>query len=609
MIPRAFRTYSIVLVTLGLAALLWSSTVFPVRPGNWIWVVGMAAFTLFTITWAFEIPRFGHSTLDRAVQLTALLALGMTEAMWVVLLSSLAWPLLNMNRRGDSLLDALTRSAHNSGMMVLVVLAGGLTFRGMGGELPMHELTLQSLIALVVVMLLMQAVNEVVMQVGIRIRDPRSRVGVSLFNTIIEVSSAPLGVVGALIYTQLNTLSFLLYVGLFVVILVVIKRFADVRVAAERQVHTLEGVNQVGRAVSSSLILGDVIELVYEQCSKLIEFSSFYLVQVRPDSDEVDIVVQVTGGQRFPRSTFPRSAGMTGHIINSGEAVLIEDWEAAPEEYRRMAVVQGDAPQSYIGVPVIYQDEVVGAMTVQNFRGRKYDADDLTLLRTFADQVAVALANARMYSELQGYQAELEDMVRERTEELEAVTDSLRRANEQKAQLLDELQAKTDELDRQSKEDGLTGLYNRRFTDHFLENEFSRARRFGHDLAVALADLDHFKEVNDRYSHGVGDQVLREVARILHDGCRGIDIIGRYGGEEFILCFPETSGESAQVVCEKLRRSIEDCDWGRVHEGLAVTISIGIADAGKAADPKELVARADQMLYAAKRAGRNRVMA
>ena len=144
--------------------------------------------------------------------------------------------------------------------------------------------------------------------------------------------------------------------------------------------------------------------------------------------------------------------------------------------------------------------------------------------------------------------------------------------------------------------------------DHCLEREFDRARRFGHDLAVDRADLNHFKTINDCCWHGVGDQVLQAVARLLKDGCRGIDAIGRSGGEGFVRCFPEASGEAAQTVCEKLRRSIEDHDWKPLHPDPAVIISFGIADAEKASDPKELVARADQMLYAAKRAGRNRVM-
>jgi diguanylate cyclase (GGDEF)-like protein len=608
MINRAFRLYSAVIAVIGLVILGWASVQLPPGHAQWSWVVGLSIFNLYVIEWSFEIPGYGHSSLDRAVQIAALLMFGLTAAIWVVLLSSFLWPLLTMYRSGSTLSDALTRGAHNSGMMILIVTIGGLLYLMMGGATPLTSLGLMDALMVLIVILAMQVLNEGLMQLATRIREPDKVATFSRFNATMEVGGASLGVVAALIYAQQDVGTLVLFAVIFTLLLFVMRQFANMRADTERQMDALSSINRVGEAISGSLILDDVAELVYEECRKLIEFSSFYLLLCVPDSDEVDIMVQITGGQRFPRSRRIRSVGMTGHIITNGESVLIEDWETAPDEVRRLAVIVGDAPQSFIGVPVSYRGVVVGAITVQNFRGKRYGKSELHLLQTYADQVAVAIANARMYSELAAYKEELEERVEARTRELQDATDSLRQANEQKAQLLDELQQKTDELDRQSKEDGLTGLYNRRFMDHYLEREFDRARRFGHELAVAMADLDHFKSINDRFSHGVGDQVLQTVARILKDGCRGIDAIGRFGGEEFVLCFPETSGDAAQLVCEKLRRNIEDYDWGPLHADLAVTISFGIADAGKAADPKELVARADQMLYAAKRAGRNRVM-
>jgi diguanylate cyclase (GGDEF)-like protein len=608
MLNRAFRQYSFVLAAIGVALLWWMSKTQPVEQAQWSWVIALTVFNLYVIEWSFEIPGYGWSTLDRAVQLAALLMFGITAALWVVFLSSAIWPFLRMYRSGASVADTLTRSAHNSGMMIIIVAVGGLLYETLGGAMPLTSLGPLDFITLMAVVIAMQAANEALMQLGMRFSNPDKPLEFSHFNSILEIGGAPLGVVAALIYAQQDVGTLLLFATIFTVLLFVMRRFAEMRAGADRQMHALSSINRVGQAISASLILDDTVELVYEECRKLIEFSSFYLLLCVPDSDEVDIVVQVTGGQRFPRSRRMRSVGMTGNIINSGESILIEDWEAAPEEVRRLAVIVGDAPQSFIGVPVTYRGQVVGAITVQNFRGKRYGEAELYLLRTYADQVAVAIANARMYSELADYKEELEGRVASRTRELQDATDSLRQANQQKAELLDELHRRTDELDRQTKEDGLTGLYNRRFMDHYLAREFDRARRFGHDLAVAMADLDHFKVVNDRFSHGVGDQVLRVVAHLLKDGCRGIDAIGRFGGEEFVLVFPETSGDAARSVCEKLRVAIESYDWEREQAGLSVTISFGIADAEKASDSTELIARADQMLYAAKRAGRNQVV-
>lgn len=172
-----------------------------------------------------------------------------------------------------------------------------------------------------------------------------------------------------------------------------------------------------------------------------------------------------------------------------------------------------------------------------------------------------------------------------------------------------ELEQKTVELDRQAREDPLTGLANRRCANERLEREIERARRYQRPVAVALADLDHFKQVNDRYSHGVGDQVLIRVAETLRTRCRGSDVVARYGGEEFLFCFPETSELEARDLCEDMRLGIESLDWSQTAQALQVTISFGVAELEAEETAGDLVDRADRRLYRAKRAGRNRVVA
>src|SRR5205085_11210812 len=120
-------------------------------------------------------------------------------------------------------------------------------------------------------------------------------------------------------------------------------------------------------------------------------------------------------------------------------------------------------------------------------------------------------------------------------------------------------------------------------------------------------DLDHFKQVNDRFGHAVGDDVLRAVARILLDNTRTGDLLARMGGEEFLVLFVGTSLATASDICERLRQAVETFDWNRVATGLSLTISIGLCDAVASADMRALLERADASLYAAKRGGRNRV--
>lgn len=169
------------------------------------------------------------------------------------------------------------------------------------------------------------------------------------------------------------------------------------------------------------------------------------------------------------------------------------------------------------------------------------------------------------------------------------------------------IQRQKEELERQNREDSLTHLYNRRYVDLQMEQEFRRAVRYRRPLAVALADLDWFKRVNDEFSHQVGDQVLMITARVLQEALRSVDIVSRYGGEEFLMVLPETTLEEARHVCEKTRAAIEEHPWHEVRPGLRVTISFGIADVAEHETALEMIATADRKLYEAKNSGRNRV--
>lgn len=173
------------------------------------------------------------------------------------------------------------------------------------------------------------------------------------------------------------------------------------------------------------------------------------------------------------------------------------------------------------------------------------------------------------------------------------------------------------ELDRLARTDALTGIANRRAFFDVLGVEFRRSRRYGRHLSVLMLDLDHFKAVNDRWGHPFGDHVLRELARLVAANVRESDILGRYGGEEFALALPETAEAAALGVGEKLRAAVEEHEFRTedtppVDEPpVRITISIGVASlpVEEEQDEVELIGRADQALYEAKRTGRNRVVA
>ena len=197
---------------------------------------------------------------------------------------------------------------------------------------------------------------------------------------------------------------------------------------------------------------------------------------------------------------------------------------------------------------------------------------------------------------------------------MRAKQDELARANTRLAALNLDLAASdaqktrlVAELERQTREDSLTGLANRRRLDQRLSDEFDRAVRYGRPLTVAIADIDHFKDVNDRLTHATGDTVLKAVAGVLVGEVRHTDLVARYGGEEFVLLLVETGADAAAGVCEKVRAAIAAHDWTGIAPGLAITVSIGWCSDTSQKGADSMLGLADAAMYRAKAAGRNRV--
>jgi len=237
---------------------------------------------------------------------------------------------------------------------------------------------------------------------------------------------------------------------------------------------------------------------------------------------------------------------------------------------------------------------------VQHTQAAVYAHADLLLMRQLGERVAGALADARAFEDLENYRRHLEERVAERTGELE-------KANTEKERLITMLRERSLRLERESQEDVLTGVANRRCFMQRLAAEIEVALAVGQPLSIAIADLDHFKVVNDELGHPVGDQALKQCAALMRRSCRHSDLVARIGGEEFALILPGMTRADATVFCETLRGVVASHEWRSVHPDLSVTISIGLAQWDGSAELDELVHTADEQLYRAKRAGRNQV--
>jgi diguanylate cyclase (GGDEF)-like protein len=165
------------------------------------------------------------------------------------------------------------------------------------------------------------------------------------------------------------------------------------------------------------------------------------------------------------------------------------------------------------------------------------------------------------------------------------------------------------ELEEETRRDAMTGVYNRAYLDQVLTREFENSTRHKWPLSIAFADLDNFKNINDKFGHQAGDRILQATARILRGNTRETDIIARYGGEEFVVVLPATDAHTAQVVCERIVAAFQNTGHVIGSDSAKVTISIGCATHGVQTsfeNTAEFIKAADQALYTAKMRGRNR---
>ncbi|MEX2540569.1 MAG: diguanylate cyclase [Trueperaceae bacterium] len=228
---------------------------------------------------------------------------------------------------------------------------------------------------------------------------------------------------------------------------------------------------------------------------------------------------------------------------------------------------------------------------------RHYHEMDRQLARQLFSQQSQALL-------LQG---ELEQSSRER-QLLRESNRQLSAAYEELRELHRALEEKSAELQRLSREDPLTKLFNRRELENRLREELNRLQRFGgKPFSVVMCDIDDFKVINDRHSHVVGDEILVHFSGILRGNTREIDVAARVGGEEFVLLLPETDLDEAHLVAEKVRVAVEAFPWNEVRRAVEVTLSVGVTTAATDDDVPTLLQRADENLYRAKRMGKNAV--
>ncbi|MEI6778176.1 MAG: diguanylate cyclase [Chloroflexales bacterium] len=341
---------------------------------------------------------------------------------------------------------------------------------------------------------------------------------------------------------------------------------------SEREHRTLaEALRDTAAALNSTLTLDEVLDRILDNVGRVVPHDAANIMLVNADAYTVSVVRSrgyVEHGEEDIVSLQFQVAMIPGlsQMMHTGCSLSIPDTRANPTWVEHPATRW---VASYASAPIRIRDRTLGFLNVDSGRAGFFHDGHAERLMAFADQAAIAIENARLYAEVQAL----------------AITDPL------------------------------TGLFNRRGLFHLGEREVERALRFHKPLAIVMIDLDHFKHINDTYGHPIGDRVLHTVAMCCRAELRNVDVIARYGGEEFVALLPETDLANAMQVSERLRQSVEvmtvpDSLEQRVFiTSIHVTVSLGIAmltpDTPNLA---AIIVRADQALYAAKQAGRNRVV-
>lgn len=252
----------------------------------------------------------------------------------------------------------------------------------------------------------------------------------------------------------------------------------------------------------------------------------------------------------------------TAKAIHERQSLLINDSSSTPESLPEEAVPEVANIKSIVIAPLILNEEVLGALTLSSNKISAFTESNRNLLASFADTTTEALHNAQLHAEVQKL----------------AITDPL------------------------------TNMYNRRGFFEIGRREIQRARRFKHPLSAIMLDIDHFKAINDNFGHGIGDRVLVSLAISLHNSIRSVDILGRYGGDEFVILLPETDLFTASSVAERLRQCATEMQVVTDRGVATITISLGISKAvADTQDLTSLIENADTALYFAKQHGRNRI--
>jgi diguanylate cyclase (GGDEF)-like protein len=588
--------------TLALVASVWVVRRLAVSelPSAWVLALCVGA-CLFVFHFGVRAPRVGLISMERVPQMGLLLTLSPAAAAATCAVGSLLWPLLSRRYNQGSMTVGILRGVHNAGMTALMLMCGGYAYIAAGGHHPLGRVAFSDLGPLLVMAVTIQGVNIALMTVFFRLDGREVKQIITPSYALSDLIFVPAGVLAAALFNAGAPTSFALFTALMIVFVCSFHLLDDSlgdRNSDRGPIAKLFGTSLALRGARTIDALG---ARIVSEVRKLVRFDEFYLALIDRDQGRLATRIREVRDTRVPPRTTPLDADLFGRVIERKEPLVIGDWRRAPQALRRLGDIVGAEAQSVIIVPLLESGgAAIGVLCVRHASVDAYSDADLHLMQRLAEEVTVAVVDAQAFEDADNYRQRLEQRVIERTEELE-------RANRDKERLITVLRERSQTLEREAREDALTGVASRRYFMQRLAAEMEVASAAGQPLTLAIADLDHFKVINDRWGHPLGDQVLQHGAALLKNLCGATDVLGRIGGEEFGLILAGSECETAIDLCERMREAIESHVWNTVHLELRVTISIGVWQWDGKSTVSELLRAADSQLYEAKRGGRNQV--
>ncbi len=342
------------------------------------------------------------------------------------------------------------------------------------------------------------------------------------------------------------------------------KRLSEARAQARVHARRLSVLSDIAQAANSVLEPRRVMEIVMSRAQDLIRCEAWALLLL-DDEDQILRFELVAGGKAaaLKDCRIRVGEGIAGWVAQSRKPLLVHDVSQDRRFDRRFDRLAGLNTRSVLCMPLVSRGRTIGAVELINKRRGRFTADDLEIATTLTGPGAIAIENAILYQK----SAEL------------TVTDDL------------------------------TKLFNSRYLNVHLKREIKRSRRYGMPVSLIFLDLDGFKTVNDNYGHLAGSRALYEVGQVIQETVREIDVVSRYGGDEFTIILPQTGAGGALVIADRIRLALEERVF-LADQGIQVrlTASFGVStfpDHGQ--NREELIQGADQAMYLVKDRGKNGV--